>query len=349
MQMEYDAAFIEAAKQSSIEFSRKELGQEIYVIRETHNYLFFGPVRKDEKNTAFFAALYLFKKKMHLQPGQKVSLYDHEGEFGVALVGQAQNRQVWVWLLSFDTNEIVKKSISLVHAVTGVQSPEELQICKDALMRYEKRSSRKRMERSLHSQPQQGAFLGSPLAHPGSPFSGSISPATLSPSTSLSHFSSLSLDSPLDANSPNDSAAESPSRTPLSVRRLRSQGRSTRDEPRKRTRRFNSKDSASDDEEEEEEEIDYDSDEEEAEDEHDIIEDSEEFVAYGSGSPRDGRSPRSPRRTYNNRNRRNTLSPIKKREINNNLNKKENMRMFMKLLEYVLTITENPDAEEDDK
>jgi len=348
MQMEYDAAFIEAAKQTSIEFSRKELGQEIYVIRETHNYLFFGPVRKDEKNTAFFAALYLFKKKMHLQPGQKVSLYDHEGEFGVALVGQAQNRQVWVWLLSFDTNEIVKKSISLVHSVTGVQSPEELQICKDALMRYEKRSSRKRMERSLNSQPQQGAFIGSPLApRHGSPYQGSVSPAALSPSTSLSHFSSLSLDSPLDANSQND--PDSPSRTPLSVRRLRSQ-RVNRDDARKRNRRFNSKDSASDDE-EDEEEIDYETDEEEAEDEHDIIDDNDDFVNYGSasGSPRDGRSPRSPRRTYNNRNRRNTLSPIKKREINNNLNKKENMRMFMKLLEYVLTITENPDAEEDDK
>jgi hypothetical protein len=340
--MEFDAAFIDAAKHSSIEFSRKELGQEIHVMRETHNYLFFGPVRKDEKNTAYFSALYLFKKKMHLQPGQKVTLYDHDGEFGLALVGQAQNRQVWVWLLSFETNEIVKKSISLVHSVTGVQSPEELQVCKESLARYEKRSSRKRMERQLQQTQHQPTSHGgghlSPLVYRHHSYSSSApsSPTPLSPSTSLASFSSMSLGS----ESPVESPTQSPSRTPITSRRTRSHGRYTRDYKRK-TNRYELKDSVSDDEEDEEEE--FETEDEEAEDEHDIIEDNEEYVNFSS------RSPRSPRRQFNNRSPRNALSPIKKKEINNQLNKKENMKMFMKLLEYVLTITENPEADEDDK
>jgi hypothetical protein len=62
--------------------------QEMFVLRETHKYIFFGPSRKDVKNT-YFEAVYLYEKKLKIQAGQKVLLVNHGKEpYGVALVGK---------------------------------------------------------------------------------------------------------------------------------------------------------------------------------------------------------------------------------------------------------------------
>jgi hypothetical protein len=114
--------------------------EDLYVMRETHKYIFYGPMRKDLKNT-FFGAVYLFEKKLRIQAGQKVILeHNPREQYGVALVGQAQNRQVWVWLVSFQTEDIVKRLIVQVKSIVGMQSAEEKQICKSALSRYQRRS-----------------------------------------------------------------------------------------------------------------------------------------------------------------------------------------------------------------
>jgi len=115
--------------------------QEMFVLRETHKYIFFGPSKKDIKNT-YFEAVYLYEKKLKIQAGQKVLLVNHGKEpYGVALVGQAQNRQVWVWLVSFQTEEVVKRLIVTVADIVGTQSPEEEEMCKQSLSRYQRKSS----------------------------------------------------------------------------------------------------------------------------------------------------------------------------------------------------------------
>lgn len=62
--------------------------EDMHVLRETHKYIFFGPSRKDLKNT-YFQAVYLFEKKLRIQAGQKVILtHNSKEEYGVALVGK---------------------------------------------------------------------------------------------------------------------------------------------------------------------------------------------------------------------------------------------------------------------
>jgi len=115
--------------------------EDMHVLRETHKYIFFGPSKKDLKNT-YFEAVYLFEKKLRIQAGQKVVLaHNSKEEYGVALVGQAQNRQVWVWLVSFQTEDVVKRLIVQVSAITGYQTSEESEICRNALSRYQRKSS----------------------------------------------------------------------------------------------------------------------------------------------------------------------------------------------------------------
>jgi len=116
------------------------LSQDMFVLRETHKYIFFGPSRKDVKNT-YFEAVYLFEKKLRIQAGQKVVLSHGKEVYGVALVGQAQNRQVWVWLVSFQTEDVMKRLIVQVSDIVGVQSPEEKEMCQNALARYQRKSS----------------------------------------------------------------------------------------------------------------------------------------------------------------------------------------------------------------
>jgi len=116
------------------------LSQDMFVLRETHKYIFFGPSRKDVKNT-YFEAVYLFEKKLRIQAGQKVVLSHGKEVYGVALVGQAQNRQVWVWLVSFQTEDVMKRLIVQVSDIVGVQSPEEREMCQNALARYQRKSS----------------------------------------------------------------------------------------------------------------------------------------------------------------------------------------------------------------
>jgi len=113
--------------------------QEMFVLRETHKYIFFGPSRKDVKNT-YFEAVYLFEKKLRIQAGQKVILSHSKETYGVALVGQAQNRQVWVWLVSFQNEDVVKRLIVQVNEIVGTQTPEEQEICRNALARYQRKS-----------------------------------------------------------------------------------------------------------------------------------------------------------------------------------------------------------------
>jgi hypothetical protein len=61
--------------------------EDLHVLRETHKYIFFGPMRKDLKNT-YFGAVYLFEKKLRFQAGQKVVLaHNSKDIYGVALVG----------------------------------------------------------------------------------------------------------------------------------------------------------------------------------------------------------------------------------------------------------------------
>ena len=104
--------------------------EDLHVLRETHKYIFFGPMRKDLKNT-YFGAVHLFEKKLRIQAGQKVVLAHGSKEvYGVALVGQAQNRQVWVWLVSFQTEDVVKRLIVQVQDIVGTQSPDERDVCR---------------------------------------------------------------------------------------------------------------------------------------------------------------------------------------------------------------------------
>jgi len=113
---------------------------DLHVLRETHKYIFYGPMLKDLKNT-YFGAVYLFEKKLRIQAGQKVTLAHGSKEtYGVALVGQAQNRQVWVWLVSFQTEDVVKRLIVQVHEIVGQQTPHERELCRNALARYQRRS-----------------------------------------------------------------------------------------------------------------------------------------------------------------------------------------------------------------
>jgi len=131
--------------------------QEMFVLRETHKYIFFGPSRKDVKNT-YFEAVYLYEKKLKIQAGQKVLLVNHGKEpYGVALVGQAQNRQVWVWLVSFQTEDVVKRLIVTVADIVGTQSPEEEEMCKQALSRYQRKSSSYRAMLAAQQQQDQGS------------------------------------------------------------------------------------------------------------------------------------------------------------------------------------------------
>lgn len=113
--------------------------EDLHVLRETHKYIFFGPMRKDLKNT-YFGGVYLFEKKLRIHAGQKVILSHSKEVYGVALVGQAQNRQVWVWLVSFQTEDVVKRLIVQVSDIVGTQNAEETQICRSALARYQRRS-----------------------------------------------------------------------------------------------------------------------------------------------------------------------------------------------------------------
>jgi hypothetical protein len=114
--------------------------EDLHVLRETHKYIFFGPMHKDLKNT-YFGAVYLYEKKLRFQAGQKVVLaHNSKDVYGIALVGQAQNRQVWVWLVSLETEEMVKRLIVQVQDIVGWQTPKEREICKNSLARYQRRS-----------------------------------------------------------------------------------------------------------------------------------------------------------------------------------------------------------------
>jgi hypothetical protein len=55
-------------------------------------------------------------------------------------LGQAQNRQVWVWLVSFETEDVVKRLIVQVQDIVGWQTPKEREVCRNALARYQRRS-----------------------------------------------------------------------------------------------------------------------------------------------------------------------------------------------------------------
>jgi len=145
------------------------LNQEMFAMRETHKYIFFGPARKDVKNT-YFEAVYLFEKKLRIQAGQKVVLAHSKETYGVALVGQAQNRQVWVWLVSFQTEDVMKRLIVQVADIIGVQSNEEQEMCRNALTRYQRKSA---SYRALVSQGQENAD--------SSPTSGGESPENQGP------------------------------------------------------------------------------------------------------------------------------------------------------------------------
>jgi len=148
----------------------------MFVMRETHKYIFYGPSRKDIKNT-YFEAVYLFEKKLRIQAGQKVILGHNKEVYGVALVGQAQNRQVWVWLVSFQTEDVVKRLIVQVADIVGSQTTEEQDICRNALARYQRKSANYRNMLGTNdpvSPPLQGS--GTDSDQPGTPIKGS--PAT---------------------------------------------------------------------------------------------------------------------------------------------------------------------------
>jgi len=149
--------------------------QDMFVMRETHKYIFYGPSRKDVKNT-YFEAVYLFEKKLRIQAGQKVVLGHNKEVYGVALVGQAQNRQVWVWLVSFQTEDVVKRLIVQVADIVGSQSSEEQDICRNALARYQRKSANYRNMLG-NNDPICSPLNGSSTdSEPGTPIKGS--PAT---------------------------------------------------------------------------------------------------------------------------------------------------------------------------
>jgi len=131
--------------------------EDLHALRETHKYIFFGPMRKDLKNT-YFGAVYLFEKKLRFQAGQKVVLGNSKDVYGVALVGQAQNRQVWVWLVSFETEDVVKRLIVQVQDIVGWQTPQEREVCRNALARYQRRS------RSYGASQSDSSPVSSPLS-----------------------------------------------------------------------------------------------------------------------------------------------------------------------------------------
>jgi len=131
---------LQSANKSSMVNVEDVQPEDLHVLRETHKYIFFGPMRKDLKNT-YFGAVYLFEKKLRFQAGQKVVLaHNSKDVYGVALVGQAQNRQVWVWLVSFETEDVVKRLIVQVQDIVGWQTPKEREVCRSALARYQRRS-----------------------------------------------------------------------------------------------------------------------------------------------------------------------------------------------------------------
>jgi hypothetical protein len=140
--------------------------EDMHVLRETHKYIFFGPSKKDLKNT-YFQAVYLFEKKLRIQAGQRVVLtHNSKEEYGVALVGQAQNRQVWVWLVSFQTEDVVKRLIVQVSAITGQQTPEEQEICRNSLSRYQRKSSSYAAYAAVTSSPSSTSENSSPNRTP---------------------------------------------------------------------------------------------------------------------------------------------------------------------------------------
>jgi len=153
---------LQSANKSSMVNVEDVQPEDLHVLRETHKYIFFGPMRKDLKNT-YFGAVYLFEKKLRFQAGQKVVLaHNSKDVYGVALVGQAQNRQVWVWLVSFETEDVVKRLIVQVQDIVGWQTPKEREVCRSALARYQRRS--RSYEASMRASQSDSSPVPSPIS-----------------------------------------------------------------------------------------------------------------------------------------------------------------------------------------